>query len=169
MIFTKMFRSDSTGAGSLEGVDHDQQFHDRLVHRPRSRLNEEDVLFAGVVDDLYEDVLVGEFENVCATEIRPQVAADVPRQLRVGVPGVDVELVRYWQSCLQGLSIDHCRRSDGLEHHLGFGPSGVGVMPTISLSAKPSCCASPARNAAIPTTLSPAFRRMTITPRAPDE
>ena len=96
---------DPAGAGPLEGVDHDQQLHDRLVDRPRGRLDQEDVLLAGVVDDPDEDVLVGELEDFGPAEVDPEVAADVPRQLRVGVPGVDVELVRCWQDCLRVCAI----------------------------------------------------------------
>ena len=57
-------RGDPAGAGPLEGVDHDQQFHDRLVDRVAGRLDEEDVLLADVLEDLDEDVLVGELEDL---------------------------------------------------------------------------------------------------------
>ena len=57
-------RRDPPGAGALERVDHDQQFHDRLVDRVARRLDEEDVLLADVVEDLDEDVLVRELEHL---------------------------------------------------------------------------------------------------------
>ena len=151
---------DPPGAGALEGVDHDEQLHDRLVDRARGGLDQEDVLLPGVVDDPDEDVLVGELEDLGPAQVDAQVAADVPGQLRVGVPGVDVELVR-WQG-----------RSPGSRLPLTSGspPSrrGLGCLRA-PLSAKPPRCASPARKAAMPTTLSPALRRITITPRACDE
>ena len=59
-------RGDPPGAGALEGVDHDQQFHDRLVDRVAGRLDEEDVLLADVLEDLDEDVLVRELEDLGA-------------------------------------------------------------------------------------------------------
>ncbi len=57
-------RRDAPGAGALEGVDHDQQLHDRLLTGVAGRLDEEDVLLADVVQDLDEDVLVGELEHL---------------------------------------------------------------------------------------------------------
>ena len=63
-------RRDPPGAGPLEGVDHDQQLHDRLVDRVAGRLDEEDVLLADVVEDLDEDVLVGELEDLGACPAR---------------------------------------------------------------------------------------------------
>ena len=57
-------RRDPAGRRPLEGVDHDQQLHDRLVDRVRRRLDEEDVLLADVVEDLDEDVLVRELEDL---------------------------------------------------------------------------------------------------------
>ena len=57
-------RRDPPGARALEGVDHDQELHDRLVDRVGRRLDEEDVLLADVVEDLDEDVLVRELEDL---------------------------------------------------------------------------------------------------------
>ena len=79
---------------ALERVDHDQQFHDRLVDRVGRRLDEEDVLLADVVEDLDEDVLVRELEDLGLAGLRAEVAADLPGQVRVGVAVVDLELVR---------------------------------------------------------------------------
>ena len=85
---------DPPGARALEGVDHDQQLHDRLVDRAARRLDDEDVLLADVVQDLDEDVLVGELEDLGLAELDAEVAADLPGQVGVRVAGVDVELVR---------------------------------------------------------------------------
>ena len=57
-------RGDAPGAGPLEGVDHDQQLHDRVVHRAAGGLNQEHVLLADVLEDPNEDVLVLELEDV---------------------------------------------------------------------------------------------------------
>ena len=59
----------------LEGVDHDQELHDRLVHRVGRRLDEEDVLLTDVVEDLDEDVLVRELEHLGLARLGPEVAA----------------------------------------------------------------------------------------------
>ena len=86
-------RGDAAGARPLEGVDHDQELHDRVVHRARGRLHEEDVLLAHVLHDAHEDVVVGELEDVHLAQVRTQVTADQLRQRTVGVAGVDAELV----------------------------------------------------------------------------
>ena len=87
-------RRDPAGAGALERVDHDQQFHDRLVDRVAGRLDEEDVLLADVLEDLDEDVLVGELEDLQLARLGAEIAADLPGEVRVRVAVVDLELVR---------------------------------------------------------------------------
>jgi hypothetical protein len=84
---------DASGAGPLEGVDHDQQLHDRLVHGAARRLHQEHVLLADVLHDPHEDVLVRELEDLDRADIRLQVPADALGQGSIGVAGVDTELV----------------------------------------------------------------------------
>ena len=67
-------RRDPPRRRPLEGVDHDQQLHDRLVHGAGRGLDEEHVLLADVVQDPHEDVLVRELEDLGLT------AARVPSQ-----------------------------------------------------------------------------------------
>ncbi len=86
-------RRDSPGAGALEGVDHDQQLHDRLLDRPACRLDDEDIPIASVVLDANEDVLVRKLENLGATKVTAEVAGNLARQLWVGVARIQVELV----------------------------------------------------------------------------
>ena len=149
---------DPPGGRPLEGVDHDQELHDRLVDRARGGLDDEHVLLADVVQDADEDVLVRELEHLGATGLRPEVVRDLPGQLRVGVPVVDLVLVRVHVGlpCAEG---GHDELPD---------PSPAGPPPGsgASLSPMPSRSASPGRNAAIAATVSPSASRMTITPRA---
>ena len=63
-------RRDPTRRRPLEGVDHDQQLHDRLIDRVGRRLDDEDVLLADVVQDLDEDVLVRELEHLGLARLR---------------------------------------------------------------------------------------------------
>ena len=147
----------------LEGVDHDQQLHDRLVDRVRRRLDEEDVLLADVVEDLDEDVLVGELEDLGLARLGAEVAADLPGQVRVRVAVVDLELVR-----VQGRRLPLAVTTDAVTRRRSAGLDRTARSGAPS-SPMPSRSASPARNAAIATTRSPSARRMTMTPRAPDE
>ena len=62
---------DPAGAGPFERVDHDQQLHDRLVDGMGRWLDQEDVLFADVVEDLDEDVLVRELEDLGLARLDP--------------------------------------------------------------------------------------------------
>ncbi len=79
---------DAPGAGALEGIDHDEQLHDRLLDRLAGGLQQEDVLLAHVVDDAHEDVLVGELEHLRRAELHAQVATDLGRQAGIGVAAV---------------------------------------------------------------------------------
>ena len=81
------------GRGALEGVDHDQELHDRLVHRPAGGLHQEDVLLSDVLHHADEDVLVRELEHLDLTELGLEVAGDPLGERLIGVAGVDAELV----------------------------------------------------------------------------
>ena len=158
------------GAGALERVDHDQEFHDRLVDRVVGRLDEEDVLLADVLQDLDEDVLVGELEDLQLARLGAEIAADLPGEVRVRVAVVDLELVRVQARRLPSAERRVCSHTDLIRQ----APGSVGLVPLAPepsapgapSSPMPSCSASPARNAAMATTRSPSARRMTMTPRA---
>ena len=123
-------------------------------------LDDEHVLLADVVQDLDEDVLVGELEDLDRPRLDTEVAADLPGELRVRVAVVDLELVRVHGRVLQPTEPGaHARPLPG-----GPPVPGLASGPPLSSLSRPS--ANPGRNAAIPTTRSPSFRRMTITPRA---
>ena len=57
-------------------------------------LDQEDVLFADVVEDLDEDVLVRELEDLGLAALRAEPTGDLPRKVRVRVAVVDLELIR---------------------------------------------------------------------------
>ena len=95
-----------------------------------------------------------------------EVAADLPGQVRVGVAVVDLELVRVHAA---SPPVDRTRRSSdsaapGPPRTDGRRRPGPASGPPLSSLSRPS--ANPGRKAAMPTTRSPSFRRMTITPRA---
>ena len=159
---------DPAGARPLERVDHDQQFHDRLVDRVAGRLDEEDVLLADVLEDLDEDVLVGELEDLQLARLRAEIArrssgpgpgSSCRCRSRTGPRTSPPPPVR------RRPRRPSCRPHPPVPGVVGLAPSPPGS-PS---SPMPSCSASPARNAAMATTRSPSARRMTITPRAPDE
>ena len=130
------------------------------------RLDEVDVLLADVVQDLDEDVLVGELEDLAPTELTSQVAADLAREVRVGVAGVEASTPRP-----AARRRPYRRRSRGRplppspSRHLMFRP-GCPRPSGAPLSSIARCSASPARKTAMPATASPSLRRMTMTPRA---
>jgi hypothetical protein len=80
---------DASGAGTLEGVDHDEQLHDRLLDGRAGGLHQEHVALTDVVQDAHEDVLVGELEDLATPQRRTQVTTDLAGQRRVGVARVD--------------------------------------------------------------------------------
>ena len=85
-------RGDAAGRRALEGVEHDQQLHDRVADRGSDEgLHDEDVVLPRVLLDLHEDVVVGEFEDVDRPDRDLQVSTDVSGELGVGVSGVDRE------------------------------------------------------------------------------
>src|SRR5262249_57764325 len=72
---------DALGGGALEGVDHDEEFEDRGADRRAKRLNDENILTTHVLLDLDEDILVGELVHLRLAHWKPQMAADILRQL----------------------------------------------------------------------------------------
>ncbi len=138
-------RRDAPGAGALEGVDHDEQLHDRLLDRPAGGLDEEDVLLADVVDDAHEDVLVGELEHLGRAQLRAQVARDAVGQQRVGVAAVEAQRLA-GPPALQ--------LAEGVHR-------GVPV-PLGHVCAAPSCRGPPRRGPAVAILLDPALFRQAL-------
>ena len=71
---------DPPGGGALQGVDHDEQFHDGTVDRAAERLHDEDIVLAHALQDAHEDVLVGELEDLRPPERDADVPADRARR-----------------------------------------------------------------------------------------
>ena len=158
-------RRDPPGRRPLEGVDHDQQLHDRLVDRVRGRLDEEHVLLADVVEDLDEDVLVGELEHL---GLAAAPCRDSARSC-ARAPG--------WR-CRGRSRTGPRTRAPPPVGRRRWSPSRAAARgrpdrdrPSRGRHRRPCrrVSASPARNAAMAATRSPSARRMTMTPRAPDE
>src|SRR2546428_88027 len=81
---------DAARGGALERVDHDEELHDRVAdRRADERLDQEDVVFASVLLDLHEDVVVGELEHIDSARLDLQMTANISGELGVGVSGVD--------------------------------------------------------------------------------
>ena len=77
---------DPAGRGALEGVDHDQQFHDRVVDRRGKRLHDEDIVLAHALADADEGVVVAELEDFGAARRDADVVADLLRQVGFELP-----------------------------------------------------------------------------------
>ena len=84
---------DAAGRGALEGVDHDQHFHQVVVGRGAGRLQHEDVATADMFLQLDGDFAIREAADIGATQIDVQLLCDVGGQLRVGVAGEDHQAV----------------------------------------------------------------------------
>ena len=83
-------RRDASGRCALERVDHDEQLHDRVAHRRTGEgLHHEHVVLAHVLVDLHEDVVVRELEDLGGADRHLEGAADIARERRMSVAGVD--------------------------------------------------------------------------------
>ena len=76
----------------LEGVEHDQQLHQVLVHRRAGGLDDEDVRAADVLLDLAVVLAVGEVVERDPPGLAPEVPADLARQRRMGAAAEDLQL-----------------------------------------------------------------------------
>ena len=85
----------AVGGGAAQGVNHDEQFHDRLVDGPRSRLHHENVLLPDVLAYLHEHVFVGEAVNEDLPQRNLQVLANGLGQLGVRTTAEDFERFVY--------------------------------------------------------------------------
>ena len=74
---------DSRSAGALAGIDHDQQFHQVVVDRRTSRLNQVNVPPTHVVFDFAVVFAVRELVERDGAKVQMQKTADVFGQLRV--------------------------------------------------------------------------------------
>src|SRR5436309_2468622 len=83
-------RGDAPRRSALERIDHDEQLHDRVAHRGTGEgLDHEHVVFAHVLVDLHEDVVVRELEDLGRSQRDLEGTADVARKRWMSVAGVD--------------------------------------------------------------------------------
>ena len=96
---------DAGGGGALEGVDHDEEFHNGAIDGEAEGLNDKYVAPTHVVVDLHEDIFIAELKNICVTEWDAQMFADRSRQWAVRITGKDTQIVH--SLLLVELSISH--------------------------------------------------------------
>src|SRR5262249_43453700 len=80
---------------ALERVGHDQELHQRIVHRWTGRLQDEHVGAAYVLVELHEDLAVGEARHLALAERNAQILGDLFGQGPVRVPGEELQLIRH--------------------------------------------------------------------------
>lgn len=69
-------RGDPGGTGNLTGVDHDQQFHEIVVHFAASRLHNVDILASNRLSDFDARLLIGELLENRATHVDTESVDD---------------------------------------------------------------------------------------------
>ena len=74
---------DPASRRAAQRVDHDQQFHQIVVRRERSRLEHEDILAADIFKDFDEDFLVREAPDVGLGQRRFEIAGHGLRERKV--------------------------------------------------------------------------------------
>ena len=79
--------------GPLQGVDHQQQFHQVAIHRRAGRLDDEDVRAAHIFLDLQMDFAIGEWRTMRLAEWISERLADLVRERGIGVPSENFETV----------------------------------------------------------------------------
>ena len=96
-------------AGALHGVDHDEQFHQAVIDRLCSGLNEEDVSTAHGLFDVTIDLAVGEGVQLYIPEPHAQFFCDFFREGSVRVAGEELDFLEIR---------DHFRISPSLNFYL---------------------------------------------------
>ena len=84
---------DAIGAGPLQALDHDQQFHQVFVDRRAGGLEDEDVAAANVLVDLAGDFAVGEIAHHRPAQGQSQVVAHASGQFRMGTSAEEFHVV----------------------------------------------------------------------------
>jgi hypothetical protein len=82
---------DALGRGALEGVDHDELLHERLVDGARVRLDDERVAAAHALVEARVDLAVGEGARVGGQHLGLELGRDLLGELGVGAPRDDNE------------------------------------------------------------------------------
>ncbi len=76
---------DAPGRGAGEGVHHDQQFHDVVVHRRTRRLYEKDIVSADVLHDLQTNFSIRKSADIDFPQRDVKVFTNLLGQLFIGV------------------------------------------------------------------------------------
>jgi hypothetical protein len=79
--------SDALGGGPLQGVDHDQLFHEPVVQRGRVRLDDEGIGAADALAGPHVDLAVGKVIGVQGQQFGSQLLGNLLRQLGMCTPG----------------------------------------------------------------------------------
>jgi len=82
---------DALGRGALEGVDHDELLHERLVDGARVRLDDERVAAAHALVETRVDLAVREGARVGGQHLGLELGRDLLGELGVGAPRDDDE------------------------------------------------------------------------------
>ena len=86
-------RGDAARRGALQRIDHQQQFHQVLVHRETGGLHHENVGSAHVLQNLQIDLTVFEAGELRLAARYLEERADLVRQRLIRRAGEDLELV----------------------------------------------------------------------------
>src|SRR5947199_10686731 len=88
-------RRDTPGGGPFEGINHQQQFHQVLVHRAAGRLHSEDVSAAHILLNLYISFAIAKARNHSLAASQTKKSADLIAQRLVRGTAEDLELIIY--------------------------------------------------------------------------
>ena len=87
-------RRDRLGGGALQGVDHDQQFHQIGVGRPADRLEDENIEPADVFFDRNGGLPVAELFDLRAAGLDAEFVTDLLEQSPVRISGENTKFFR---------------------------------------------------------------------------
>ena len=157
---------DPSGGGPLQGVDHNKQLHQRVVHRAglavllkgAGGLDHKDVGAAHRLIDRGEVLPVGESAHLGIAQGDAQFCADVFGQLRIGISGKDLNILPVCDHVLSSHFVGAVRSRCGLRR-LSFlffwfrVPAQSAGRPLFSLAPPSASRDRPACSAALSRTL----------------
>src|SRR5258708_2442335 len=97
--------SDTGSRGTLEGIYHDQQFHDRAIDRSTERLNNKNIATAHIIIDFHKNIFIAELKNICVAQRDAQMFTYRNRQRAVRIACKNAKIVH--SLLLVPLSISH--------------------------------------------------------------
>ena len=84
---------DTIGGGAFEGIDHNEQFHNRTIDGRAEGLNNKDILPAHIFIDFDKDILITELKHVGIAQRNAKMATDCDCQLWVCITRKDTQIV----------------------------------------------------------------------------